>query len=87
MGFDPTPREWARESEVADGTELIADAGFTCITPGAIVAVRVDDEGGCWVPCSHGRHYLDGQLSTAGRFIGFMLANRAPEASAEGAIA
>ena len=46
-------------SEVQPGDVLIADAGFTCIEPGATLVVGEDLS----VPCADGKHFLDGQVS------------------------
>jgi hypothetical protein len=61
-------------AEVGPGTRLVADAGFTCLTAGAVVEVRIND-GALFVPCAHGEHYLDGQLSEDGtEYVGLSLA-------------
>ena len=45
-------------SEVKPGDVLIADGGFTCIKQGARLVVADDLS----VSCSHGKHFLDGQI-------------------------
>jgi len=52
--------QYAKTSEVRAGTIVRADSGFTCMSEG-LKTVRAD-EGGLYIPCSAGRHYLDGQL-------------------------
>ncbi len=67
--------DWAKESEVKVGTELIADGGFTCIRENAVLIVKQDD-GGLFVDCDDEghKHYLDGQLDDGEVYIGFELA-------------
>lgn len=51
---------------------IVADDGFTCMKAGPKV-VRADD-GGLFVECGHGHHYLEGQVETnRGTVIGFTL--------------
>lgn len=52
------------------GARLKADSGFTCIKGGKIVQVARADDGNLYVPCSHGRHYLDGQTNKHGVVVG-----------------
>ena len=68
--------------EVKEGDILIADGGFTCLKDREEVEVKrhVDptrngysspDEG-LYVPCSAGRHYLDGQWNEEEEaYVGF----------------
>jgi hypothetical protein len=63
---------FAKESEVRKSTVLVADGGFTCIVRGAVLIVE-EDEDGLWVSCSEGRHYLDGQLTENGEYVGLMV--------------
>lgn len=67
--------DWAKESEVKAGVELIADGGFACIRDGAVLAVK-QDGGGLFVDCDDDghKHYLDGQLDDGDVYIGFTLA-------------
>lgn len=55
---------------IAIGDKLRADDGFDCLQPGQICEV-MEDEGGLFVICGVGRHYLDGQLDAHRRVIGF----------------
>jgi hypothetical protein len=72
--------EWAHHDEVAIGDTLIADAGFTCLKAGDRRTVRGDAEG-LFVLCKSERHYLDGQLNEAGRYVGFTKADGVPRLS------
>lgn len=47
--------------EVTEGTILVADGGFTCIKEGSELTVARDEHGKLYVPCSSGKHYLNGQ--------------------------
>jgi hypothetical protein len=64
--------QFAKLSDVRVGTKLVPDAGFTCMEAGAILEVAEDDKG-LFVPCSHGRHYLDGQLEDGVEYIGLVV--------------
>lgn len=67
-------------ADVKPGDRLVADAGFTCIKAGAVVEVGETRSGNDWlgadlyVPCSHGKHFLDGQTNDAGHCVGLSLA-------------
>ena len=61
---------FAKVGEVKVGDHLCADVGFTCLAFGAVREVCADDTG-LYIGCSHGRHYLIGQLVTiTGEYIG-----------------
>lgn len=49
-----------RLSELKAGDIVVADADFPCMAAGRKTVEA--DEGGLFVPCSAGRHYLDGQI-------------------------
>jgi hypothetical protein len=53
--------KYAKLSETKAGSRLVADGGFTCILAGEGLVVG-EDTNGLYVPCSCGKHYLDGQL-------------------------
>lgn len=55
---------------VSAGTKLKADGGFTCLDEGVILTTQ-SDEGSLYVPCSCGKHFLDGQLDDGEEYIGF----------------
>jgi hypothetical protein len=63
--------------EMTPGLEIIADAGFACIAPGAKRIVQsAPTNGGLYVKCSHGKHYLDGQFNaTETHYVGFIKAD------------
>ncbi|MCQ8781674.1 hypothetical protein [Mangrovibrevibacter kandeliae] len=63
--FDTRGTEWARLSDLKAGSQVRLDDGFTCGIAGARVDVA-EDEGGLFVACDHGHHYLDGQLADDG---------------------
>lgn len=54
-------KSFAKVSQVKAGTMVVPDAGFTCLKSGVPVQVHEDDDG-LYLSCSHGKHYLDGQL-------------------------
>lgn len=55
------------------GTMLVADGGFTCIEHDALLEVKADHDGELYVPCSDGKHYLDGQIGDDGfTYVGFI---------------
>ena len=59
--------------DVKLGDRLRADSGFTCIEGGTVLEVAQDDEGELYVPCSHGKHYIKGQVDVHGRVVGFAI--------------
>lgn len=63
----------ATEAATDVGTSLVADGGFTCLVEGEVVKVRADALKHLYVPCSKGRHYLNGQLNDAGEYAGFSI--------------
>ena len=63
---------YAKSTEVTEGTRLKADGGFTCIKEDSILTVRKASDGCLEVPCSHGGHGLSGQLDK-GVYVGFEL--------------
>lgn len=72
--------DFVKLAEVKPGDRLVADGGFTCIKAGAIVTVGESPTGNDWpgadlyIPCSHGKHFLDGQENDAGQCVGLVLA-------------
>ena len=66
--------EFVMMCDAKPGLRLRADGGFTCIEQGALLTVETDSDGIKFVPCSHGRHYLDGQLAEDGRLVGLFSA-------------
>ena len=61
---------FAKLSDVKPGTRLKADDGFDCITDGEVLTVAEDD-GGLYVPCTRGHHYLDGRRNYNDELVGF----------------
>lgn len=76
---DLAGREYARKSQVREGTWLIADSDFTCLPANGALRKVFRDKGGLWIRCnaSSGQHYLDGQFNDAQtHYVGFYLAPR-----------
>ncbi len=48
-------------ADIKPGDRVVVDAGFTCIGAWRECTVEVDDRGEKFIPCTAGRHYLDGQ--------------------------
>lgn len=66
---DQEGREYVLVETVKEGTVLIADGGFTCMSEGSRYIVEIDDEGP-YVRCSRGKHHLNGQVAfTEPRFV------------------
>lgn len=55
---------------ITEGMKLVADDGFSCIAPGAVVTVERDSFGKLFVRCDCGEHYLDGQFKENGELLG-----------------
>jgi hypothetical protein len=51
-----------RLDQLSAGDMVLADNGFTCLETGSYV-VQADEDGRLYIPCSHGKHYIDGQVS------------------------
>jgi hypothetical protein len=64
---------YAHRDEVAPGTALVADGGFTCLKAGAKRIVQSAADGTLFIRCADGRHGLAGQLE-GDRFVGLKLA-------------
>ena len=75
-GPEATQNETRSESAVRMpdlrvGMVLVADGDFTCIENRTHVVVHRDDQTGeFWVPCTDGRHYLEGQRGDNDELIG-----------------
>jgi len=57
-------------SDIVPGDKLIADGAFTCLKEGEVCEVKHDD-GGIYVECANGRHFLEGQRGHRDRCVGF----------------
>lgn len=66
---------FAKIAEVSEGINLITDAGFTCMADHEEKIVQKDD-GGLFVSCKDGKHYLSGQHTEGGHISGLTLADR-----------
>ena len=55
--------------DVKVGDKLLTDSGFTCLRGGQVLPVLKDD-GGHFITCDEGKHYLDGQADGDGNLIG-----------------
>lgn len=62
--------EYAKLSETKVGDKLVADGGFTCIKAGTVEVF--EDDGGLFVPCKAGNHYLDGQCDDGDHIVGMV---------------
>ena len=74
MSLSETKRPRVPINEVKLGTVLFTDDGFTCMDAGRMRTVYRDDHGlfvAC--RCNGGRHYLDGQETDDGHYVGFRL--------------
>lgn len=56
-------------ADLAPGDRIMLDGGFTCVDAGPAV-VRQDKDGHLYFRCAQGRHYLNGQIDTAGELSG-----------------
>lgn len=73
MKADTKGRPYAAVAAVPAGSLLEVDGGFTCMARGEVRQVQRDD-GGLYVACKDGKHYLDGQLnSTSNVYVGMYL--------------
>lgn len=61
-------KSYIKLDELAPGDRVLV-GGFTCVKDGSTVEVQHADDG-LWFRCSHGRHYLSGQLDTNGDLVG-----------------
>jgi len=52
----------AHLDKLKPGDVLIPDSGFDCMDEGKPVLVHTTATGELWVPCSSGKHKLEGQL-------------------------
>lgn len=59
-------RAYAKVDEVKFGDVIQVDAGFPCIEANSVHVVDEDDTA-IFIPCQHGKHYLDGQISDDGK--------------------
>lgn len=57
---DKHGREYHRLTSCHAGDFVQVDGGFDCMSANAHYYVQ-SDEHGHFIPCTHGRHYLDGQ--------------------------
>jgi len=62
---DRNGREWARLSQFMVRNRLVCDGSFSCLEAQEHCFVE-QDEHGKYILCSHGKHYLDGQLEVNG---------------------
>ena len=66
---DVNGKPWLKETDIKLGKKIILDDGFTC-HPGGKSTIQAD-EFGWFFPCSHGNHYIDGQIDgESGDLIG-----------------
>jgi hypothetical protein len=55
-------RPWAKVSEVKNRSIVKMDDDFSCMM-GGVNRIVQEDDGGLFVVCAEGHHYLNGQLS------------------------
>lgn len=68
---DTNGKPWALVAETRKGSVIRPDADFDCLSTAAALTVE-EDEDGLYVPCTQGRHGLDGQISDDGtEYVGF----------------
>lgn len=61
--------------DIGAGDMVITDDAFTCIAPGMTSVVHHDDGSDeLYIHCSHGRHYLNGQLNDDDEYVGLQRA-------------
>ena len=56
-------------TDLKAGDVVELDDGFDCMLPG-LATVQADGHGKLFVPCSAGKHFLDGQLRDDGTLAG-----------------
>ena len=68
---DTNGRAYARVADIKVGDIVIPDGGFVatingqegkCMSEGVELTVQDDTAHGLYVPCAHGKHFLDGQI-------------------------
>lgn len=57
--------------DAVPGTKVMADGGFGCIEKGEVRTIQKDDEG-CYIECTMGKHYLDGQIGEDDTLVGLI---------------
>lgn len=57
--------------ELNVGDTLVADSGFTCMSKDEKKQLFVDEYGDFYVTCTHGKHYMDGQIGNNFEIVGF----------------
>lgn len=72
---DVQGRVYAKVADLKAGDRVEVDGGFTCMKGGTVLTVLNDDSGELFLPCSHGGHYMAGQLAAGGSLIGIYPAN------------
>lgn len=58
-----------RLSDIYEGQTIMLDGGFDCVAKGE-ATVLVDQRGSLYFKCSHGEHFIDGQVDIDGELIG-----------------
>lgn len=59
---DTNGRPYARLGKLKAGDFVTVDGGFLCMKKGTRKKVRENESGELYVACSHGGHWLDGQV-------------------------
>lgn len=64
-----------RYQDLEVGSVIDVDAGFDCVRPGAHV-VQKSEDGALYISCTHGKHFLDGQIGGDGYLVGIKLVHK-----------
>lgn len=62
----------ANKGQVANGSIVYPDDNFSCMQMNIRKAVFYCDDG-LYIKCSHGKHFLDGQLNINNEYVGLSL--------------
>lgn len=71
-GMNTNGRPYATVDQVVEGSRVECDGGFTCLDEGDVREVLKDNDGGLYIRCSKGEHYLDGQID-GDHYVGLYL--------------
>lgn len=63
--------KYAKLSELKEGDTVFVDEDFICMGTGKKTVYK--DEGGLFIYCDEGEHYLDGQLNEDDELVGVTL--------------
>ncbi len=69
MKTDLQGHAYAELNKLKSGDKVKADGGFPCIKKDAVLEVSADETGELFIPCTSGRHYVEGQLDDDGNSL------------------